>query len=423
MNKKLWGLMILAFILVFQSGYGKMIFADPGDLDPGFGSGGLVSADIGGFDTAIDVAIQSNKQIVISGATFGSETNFVLARYDSTGQVDNTFGTNGIVQTNLSSVDIGREIAIQTDGKIIVGGSTEINGNKDFALIRYNGNGSLDTTFDSDGVVVTPITSDADEIWGIALQTDGKIVVTGTSNSQLTIARYLTNGSLDNSFGTNGITIVAGAIGQVIRVQTDGKLVVAGRTGNDYMVVRLQADGTLDNTFDTDGLVTTDMGGGGFVTAWDLSVQNDGKIVVVGNSFNGSDYDIAAVRYNTNGSIDTSFGTAGKAIYDFGQGDDDGAAVAIQADNKILVGGHSNTGTAEVFTLLRLDTDGTLDSTFSDDGIVTTPAGQRALGLAIQIDNQIVMTGYGSGDFVTARYEGDPLPVLDKQIFLPFIVK
>ena len=413
--------MVFIVVLVFGLGRKEAVFANPGDLDTNFGNNGVVTTDIGGFDTAIDVTTQTDGKIVLSGTTFGSSTNFAIVRYGSDGTLDNTFGANGIVTTNLSDSDIGRAITMQSDGKIIVGGSSEVNGDKDFTVVRYNSNGSLDTSFGNDGIAVTAITSRSDEIWGMVLQSDGKIVVVGNSNGQFAIVRYNNNGSLDTSFGTNGVATPVAGSGQGVTIQSDGKIVIAGRNSNDFTVVRLNSNGTLDNDFDTDGIVTTPMGNGVFVSAWDVSIQADGKIVVVGSSFNGSDYDIAVLRYNSNGSLDTSFGTDGKVIYDSGNGNDEGLAIAIQPNNKILAGGYSNTGSNEAFTLLRLNTDGNFDNDFNSDGIVITDDGQRGLGLTIQADNQIVMTGYHSGNYVTVRYEGDQIPNFDNYVYLPIV--
>ncbi len=416
---KLYFVSIL-LIFLFQN---STAVADPGDIDPSFGTNGLVTNDIGGFDTATDVVTQSDGKVVVSGTTFGASTNFALVRYDSEGALDNTFGTNGIVTTNLSTSDIGREIIIQSDGKIVVGGSSEINGNKDFAIVRYNSDGTLDTNFDSDGIVITPVSGNDDEIWGIGLQADGKIVAVGDSNGLITVARYDSNGSLDTSFGTNGIATPVGGSGQAVKVQSDGKIVVAGRSSGQFAVVRLNSNGALDNSFDSDGIATTFMGSGPFVSGWDLDIQADGKIIVSGASFNSSDYDLSIVRYNSNGSLDNSFDTDGIFTYDSGNGNDEGMAIIIQSNGKIVAGGYSNTGSGEAFTLIRLNTDGTYDISFSSDGTVVTGDGQRGLGLTIQEDNKILMTGYSSGDYVTVRYEGDLVPSLDKFVYLPTIIK
>lgn len=420
-RKQIWMLTIFDLILLFGLGQKAAVFADPGDLDTSFGNNGIVTTDIGDFDTAIDVATQTDGKILLSGTTFGSTTNFAIVRYANNGTLDNTFGTNGIVTTNLSSSDIAREIAVQPDGKIIVGGSSEINGNKDFTVARYNSNGTLDTTFDGDGVAVTPITPSSDEIWGIGLQSDDKIVAVGSSDGQFTIVRYNNNGSLDSSFDADGIATPIVGSGQGVKFQPDDKIVIVGRSSGDFTLVRLNSNGTPDNSFGTNGIVTTPMGNGPFVSAWDVGIQSDEKIVVVGASFNGSNYDIAVLRYNNNGALDTSFSADGKVIYDSGNGADEGMAVAIQANNKIVVGGYSNTGSGEAFTLLRLNTDGSFDNNFSGDGIVITSNGQRGLGLTIQEDHKIIMTGYHAGDYVTARYDGDIVTVFDNYVYLPIV--
>jgi len=411
----LLGSMLSLLLLVFIA----TVKAEPGDLDTSFGSNGVVKTDLGDFDVAIDVAVQHDNKIVVTGSTFGALTNIALVRYESNGSIDSGFGTNGVVITNLSATDIGREVVIQANGKIVVGGSNDINGDKDFTLARYSEDGSLDTSFGVGGVVTPTISTDDDEIWGITLQSDGKIIAVGESGGQLAIARFNSDGSLDSTFDDDGIALPFAGSGQAVTVQVDGKIVVAGRTNSQFLVVRLNTDGSLDNSFDSDGYVMTLVGAGTFVSAYDVGLQSDGQIVVGGTGYNGSDYDIAVVRYNSDGSLDMNFGSNGKYMYDSGNGNDEGLALTIQSNDKILASGYSNTGfSAESFTLIRLQSDGTLDSSFSDDGLATVDSGQRANGMTIQPDNKILLAGY-DGDFVTIRFEGDSY----YSVYLPVVVK
>lgn len=192
--------------------------------------------------------------------------------------------------------------------------------NRRFALARYLTDGSLDSTFGSGGVFISPVVPfglSRSSINAIEIQADGKIVATGSAEDHFGTARYNTNGSLDTSFNSTGFvltTLSGGGEGHAIKLQSDGKIVVAGRSGGQFntTLVRFAANGSLDNTFDGDGIVTT-----AAETASGMAIQADGKIVIVTG---GSDYGV--IRYNTNGSIDTSFGTNGIVITNVGGGED-----------------------------------------------------------------------------------------------------
>ncbi len=282
--------------------------------------------------------------------------------------------------------------------------------------------GSLDTSFDGDGKVTTPIGSGDDVANAIAIQGDGKIVVAGYSsngtNLDFTIVRYNTDGLLDTSFGSGGkVTTDFGNddAAYAMAIQGDGKIVVAGYSSNgtnlDFTIVRYNTDGSLDTSFDGDGKVTTDIGIGSYDFANTIAIQGDGKIVVAGYSSNGSNNDFAIVRYNTDGSLDTSFGSDGKVTTPIGSGDDEAYAIAIQGDGKIVVAGYSSNGSNNDFAIVRYNADGSLDTSFGTGGKVTTDFGgddAAAYAIAIQGDGKIVVAGYSwngsNNDFAIARY-------------------
>ena len=216
-------------------------------------------------------------------------------------------------------------------------------------LIRYNSDGSLDTGFDTDGKVSTDIGSwSQDFAFSVAIQTDGKLVAIGGNSGDIALVRYNTDGSLDGTFGTGGIVttdINSGSndLAYSVAIQPDGKIVVGGISGTvgsyDFVVVRYNSDGSLDTSFDTDGKVTTDLGSGGNDYGRFVAVQSDGKIVVTGDA--GDDF--GAVRYNSNGSLDGSFGTGGIVVTDVGvNSTDNGNSGALQSDGKILVVGSTS---------------------------------------------------------------------------------
>ena len=442
--------MRVGFVMVFLVCQ-VFLFAKPGDLDIGFGTNGIVTTNIGSGDddTIESIAIQADGKIVAGGYAYeeneagDNDWLFALARYNPNGTLDTTFGTNGKVMTDIGNGDDDTiySIAIQTDGKIVVGGyAHEIDGEGNdrfiFALARYNPDGTLDTTFGTNGKVMTDIgNGDDDTIYSIAIQADGKIVaggyayeIDGEGNDGLLFAlvRYNPDGTLDTTFGTNGkVTTDVGSGDDdtiySIAIQADGKIVAVGYSENNtdrsFTVARYNPDGSFDTTFGRSGIVITDMGeNGSSDKAYDVALQRDGKIVVVGVEDAGKNYIFAMARYNPDGSLDTTFGKNGKVTTDIGSGSDKARSVAIQNNGKIVVAGYSSFDGNYAFSLVRYLSDGALDTTFGTDGKVITDIGSkadRANSMALQKDGKIVAAGFSSGDdgdvFALVRYEGDTL--------------
>jgi uncharacterized delta-60 repeat protein len=396
-----------------------------GDLDTSFDTDGIVTTAIGaGGDEAKSVALQSDGKIVVAGYSVNGDTyDFAVVRYNTNGSLDTSFDTDGKVTTAIgASNDYVNSIALQSDGKIVVAGYSVNGGNYDFTVVRYNTNGSLDTSFSEDGIVTTAIGASDDIIRSVALQSDGKIVVAGYSDNggtyDFAVARYNTNGSLDTSFSGDGIVTTAiGASDDVvfsIALQSDGKIVVAGYSYNggtyDFAVVRYNTNGSLDTSFDTDGKVTTAIGALDDY-ALSIALQSDGKIVVAGQTYNGSKFDFAVARYNTNGSPDTSFDTDGKVTTAIGASDDYALSIALQSDGKIVVAGYSYNGSNYDFAVARYNTNGSPDTSFDADGKVTTAIGASSdylSSIALQSDGKIVAAGYSDNGvsyvFALARY-------------------
>ena len=367
------------------------VLAAAGDLDTTFDGDGIVTTDFGSDDGAVDVAIQADGKIVAAGSSGGK---FALARYNSDGSLDTTFGTGGLVTTAFASDSGGGAVAIQSDGKIVHAG-IKFAGVDNFALARYNIDGSLDTTFGTGGLVTTNMGFAAAH--DVAIQADGKIVAVGTDDVRFALARYNSDGSLDTTFDGDGKVFTAmGTVGVAafgLAIQSDGKILAAGDSDGNFALARYNSDGSLDTTFDGDGLVTTafasDSGGGA------VAIQSDGKIVHAGIKFAGVD-NFALARYNIDGSLDTTFGTGGLVTTEMGS--EPAHNVAIQADGKIVALGGS-------FALARYNSDGSLDTTFGTGGKVFTAMGTEAFGLAIQSDGKIVTAGKSDGNFALARYD------------------
>jgi uncharacterized delta-60 repeat protein len=389
--------------------------AASGDLDPTFGSGGKVTTDFGGSDGAQAVAIQTDGRIVAAG--LGGSGDFALGRYNAGGSLDPTFGSGGMMTTDFGGFDAASAVAIQTDGRIVAAGRS---GSGGFALGRYNAGGSLDPTFGSGGKVTTDF-GGVDSALGVALPSNGKIVAVGGGGSgvDFVVARYNADGSLDSTFGSGGmVTTDFGGFeaATAVAIQVDGKIVATGSTFSggfqQFALVRYNADGSLDTSFGSSGKVTTDFGlGSGFGGA--LAIQSDGKIVAAGRA--GSDFVLA--RYNGEGSPDASFGSGGKVTTDFGGVLFDAAfGVALQSNGKIVAAGSAFSPPSADFALARYNADGSLDPTFGSGGKVTTDFGgfDVAFGVALQADGNIVAAGQGgsSFDFALARYLGEPTQIV-----------
>jgi uncharacterized delta-60 repeat protein len=414
----------------------SLLLAQDGLLDTGFGTGGKVTTAIGGStDIGYSVAIQSDGKIVVAGYSVVGHSEFALVRYNSDGSLDTAgFGTGGKVTTAIGTIfDEGYSAAVQSNGKIVVAGWSYNGSNYDIALVRYNTNGSLDTTgFGTGGKVTTAIGSGDDQAYSVAIQPDGRIVVAGLSlvgaNDDFAVVRYNSDGSLDGTFGSGGkVTTAIGPghdYGQSVAIQTNGKIVVAGYSWNssltywDIALVRYNANGSLDTTgFGTGGKVRTPIGGG-YNAGYSVAIQSDGKIVVAGNSFGTYYNDFTLVRYDSTGSLDGTFNTTGIVTTDIVHGDDYARSVAIQSDGKIVVAGYYNTGpsTYNKFALVRYNSNGSLDGTFGSGGKDTTAIGSaydNGYSVAIQSDGKIVVAGSsGNGsndDFALVRYDNPSL--------------
>jgi uncharacterized delta-60 repeat protein len=393
-----------------------------GAFDQTFDGDGRVVTDFGVFDQGSDVAIQADGKIVAAGS---SGADFALARYNPDGSLDPTFDGDGRVVTDFGAFDQGSDVAIQADGKIVAAGSS----GADFALARYKPDGSLDPTFDGDGRVVTDFGAD-DGANGVAVQADGTIVAAGQSSAgvladlDFALARYNPDGSLDPTFDGDGrvVTDFGGAFNDqanAVAIQTDGKIVAAGlgETGLadlDFALARYNPDGSLDPTLDSDGRVMTGFAGprgfGANDLAHGVAIQADGKIVAAGGSdttfgtTGANPRNFVLVRYNPDGSLDPTFDGDGRAVTDFGA-DDFASGIAIQADGKIIAAGLSGAGAnPHNFALARYNANGSLNPAF---GTVVTDFGADdfASGIAIQADGKIVAAGSSGGDFALARYK------------------
>ncbi len=411
------------------SAFPGVLGAAPADLDLTFGGTGKVTTPIGTKYRVNGMAVQNDGKIVVVGGSWpGLPGHFAMARYNADGSLDTTFNGTGKVVTIVSNTgDAAAAVALQSNGKIVVaGGANRGTSNQDeIALVRYNSDGSLDPSFNGTGKVTTRVTNSSDRATSVALQSDGKIVVAASANdSDFAVVRYNGDGSLDTSFnGTGKVTTavsVSYELANSVAVQSDGKIVVSGtaRTNNpfnDFAVVRYNANGSLDTSFSGDGKVITNVGGGNS-NASGLAVQSDGKIVVSGyTDLGAAGQDFSLVRYNADGTLDPGFSDDGKVTTPVGNSFDQSPVIALQADGKIVAAGGSYNGGYHV-SVVRYVADGRLDTTFNGTGKVITAVATDdfAKSLVVQSDGKILVAGWattaGNQDFAVVRYQGDLTP-------------
>jgi uncharacterized delta-60 repeat protein len=406
-RKKLWLLMCMAVAIFVAVSQVLVVYADPGDLDTTFSVDGMQTTDFFvDSDGAQGVAIQADGKIVAAGfaSNGANDLDFALARYNSNGTLDGNFDADGRVTTdfqNDSDQIVG--IAIQPDGKIVVAGAVvTASGEQDVAVARYNTDGSPDTSFSGNGRVTTDIRGD-DAALAVTLQADGKIVVAGFSyitapeSANFALVRYNSNGTLDVTFDGDGVVLTdfnndEDAAFDVV-LQADNKILAAGMVGtagsHDFGVARYNTNGSLDTTFSVDGKTSVDFSSDEDA-ATDLVVLPDGKIVLAGQAL-FTDFNFGLARFLPDGTLDNSFSGNGRANTDFGD-DETAFEILLQPDGKLVAVGSSG---PIYFALARYNPNGTLDTSFSGDGKVQHTFLGGAFAGALQSDNKIVAVGAG----------------------------
>jgi uncharacterized delta-60 repeat protein len=406
-----------------------------GDLDSSFGKNGKINANFGSDQGACCVAMQQDGMILV-GAGAGSINGGYLAvvRYQSNGEIDTTFGSNGLaaaktpVADDLSPYTTPNGMILQPDGKIIVAGTVGygVRADTDFALVRYNQDGSLDAFFGNSGFVITDIFGENDISTAVALQPDGKIIQIGLAyenngmTASLAIIRYNQDGSLDPSFGKGGKSTI-GSLGftnlaNALVFQRNGKIVVGGVALKDedsiIALARFNSDGHLDKTFGVNGLTTTEFFGY-YAFAGSIIAQDD-HILVAGSisRINSTESDYLLVRYNRDGLLDRRFGRGGKVTTDFFNNFDVASVIAVQRDDKILLAGYTRVSDVDSdFAIVRYNENGSLDWGFGKGGKVTTDffgSEDTPSAIAVQRDGRIVVVGAasieGTRDIAIVRY-------------------
>jgi uncharacterized delta-60 repeat protein len=402
-----------------------------GTLDSSFGVNGKVVTD---FDSGTSVTtykglVQSDDKIIAVGSfesIIPPYDGFFVMRYMPDGSVDSGFGDSGKKNISILSQNnlIPYSACLQKDGKILLAGSGYSGWPNIFYsgfIVRLNTNGSIDSSFGIDGIVTTKVGKNT-SYSAIAVQPDGKII--GVASTGQFVDRFFENGSLDHSFGTNGYSFYSGyEIFNACVIQPDGEIIMGGyyfgTTPTKFCVNRFQSNGDLDASFGFLGAITQIGDYDSYVT--DIALQSDGKIVAVGSTDNFGA--TATARYNVDGSLDSTFakdgvshdyfpGTFGRAV-----------SVLIQGDNKILLGGGASIGERNDYGLERLTANGLIDSSFGENGLVATDftgySGSGIQSLGFQSSGKIVAIGTSANtgyyNISLARYDDD---LTKKQIII-----
>jgi uncharacterized delta-60 repeat protein len=358
----------ILLLLILQCSLSSISFGQqPGDLDNSFGTGGKVVKYLAPW---LDIAIQPDGKILA--------VSNVLARYKTDGSLDSSFAINGIDTIKIgSAIYKCSAVSLQPDGKILVTGRPAYGTStlKDFFLIRYHTDGSHDSSFDGDGVLLTDLNSTSNDYgYELAIQQDGKIIVAGASNNYLALCRYHSDGSLDSSFDYDGklvdysVNVNFGgnwSDAVYMKLQTDGKILV----GSGMVITRLKNDGSVDSSFGTSGvnILASSM--------YDIIIQPDDKIVLAGG---GTAFVITRLNYD--GSPDNNFGNGGVTTTGWypltcSHPTQIATSVVLQPDGRILAGGYNTCGIlndGREFVLIRYNDNGSIDSSFNADGKVTT---------------------------------------------------
>ena len=391
----------------------------------------------------VKVKVQSDGTIIQAGTVFVSPwSDFIVTRLTYNGSIDSTFANSGKLILSIGTGhDYLRDIAIQADGKILLAGdSHDIGVERTFTVVRLNTNGTLDSSFGNNGVARTFVISSVNvdnQLFAIAIQPDHKIVAAGRilgGSTDMAMARYNANGTLDSSFGVNGKVIThinssdphykgSSSIDDIL-VQEDNTLLVVGvaefdsvriigsetfRFGlNNYVLARYTSNGSLDNSFGQDGIVLTPMAPFGLFAsghAHTVALASDDKIMVQGEIYNNltEKIQLGLIRYNSDGSIDGTYGVNGLATASFGTAQNF-HDLQMEADDKCLVIGMTMYDTELGFTILRFNNDGTPDSSFNNGYLYFSgPRGRSYAWSAAFQDDLLIVAGYSQPDITSSN--------------------
>jgi len=384
-----------------------------GVLDTNFAANGyaVIPVSLWNYDIPGGMALQGTNVILAGSSRFTTNVNnyaMSAVRVDGTGHLDYSFGDDGYLFADVGERKaVLNSLLVQPDGKILTGGYFNRAGfsvSNVLALARCRVDGTPDYLFGYEGKLTLPLSAGL-RTMTMALQSDGKILATVTysgGGNNSTVIRFRTNGTIDTSFGTNGFWGENSFSIYAIRVQPDGKIILGGSDDSQFYAARLNANGSLDATFGSSGFASIVLGGEEAPGKNGLLFQPDGKIILGGTVMDLTQnvYEFGVTRFYADGTIDIPFGTVGRTVasssnltYDFGN------AVGLQSDGKILIGGYVLlSSTASYFCMARFTTNGVLDTTFGANGfaITSVPGQQQGMAMAVQLNDKILLAGVNS---------------------------
>ncbi|WP_041294067.1 T9SS type A sorting domain-containing protein [Ignavibacterium album] len=384
-------------------------------FDSNFGINGIAIPQIRASNVGLwSLSLQKDKKIVAAGWAYTDEespSDISVVRLFEDGEQDTSFNSSGLFSIGNGTWEDAYATAIQSDGKILIGGRHFRLTNWDFIIFRLNEDGTLDSSFGTNGFFIKDFFGKDDRLFSMDIQSDGKIVACGFAekfNWDFAIIRLNSDGKIDSTFGNNGSKVInIGSYNDVafsIKAQNDGKIIICGWTyifGSwDFALVRLNSDGSLDNSFGSTGIVTTDYHHL-YNTAHSVAIQSDGKYILAGYTFKPGfpDYDVMLVRYNYDGTVDKSFGDNGIVLADYDNADDFAWVVKTDSYDKILVGGIKTIDGLKNLLVARFNSDGSPDISFGKKGSFDFNFfgfDEEVRDLLIQPDGKILLTGYYS---------------------------
>lgn len=408
-QKKIIFLIILFFAFQVNSFFAQNIF------DKNFGNNGIDIPQTNAVNSGFwSLSLQTDTKIIVTGWAYTDEespSDISIIRLFENGEMDTSFNSSGTFSVGNGTWEDAYASAIQSDGKILIAGRYFNGRSWDFIIIRFNEDGSLDSSFNRKGYFTKDFYGRDDRCFSIDIESDGKIVACGFAenfNWDFAIIRLNKDGTIDSAFGNNGSKVInIGSYNDVafsIKAQKDGKIIVCGWTyifsSWDFALVRLNSDGSLDDSFGSTGIITTDYYHL-YNTAHSIDIQSDGKYIAAGYTFKSGfpDSDIMLVRYNNDGSIDKSFGQNGIVLIDHDSADDFGWVIKTDSYDKLLVGGIATVNSAKSLSVIKLNSDGIPDISFGERGIFVYKIfghDEEVRDLVVQPDGKILLTGYFS---------------------------
>ena len=409
-------IMVAGSAVINGSGNGMLArYTATGLLDTSFATSGVASLFLGGTTQINDMVILSgDNSILVTGSNLNPTNNVFIAHFTSSGSIDTSFGTSsGSTITSIGDASLGNSIGIQSTGAIIVGGIEVTNKVPQGFIARYTSSGILDTTFGTSGITSIAL-NQFTSINAIIVQSDDTILAVGTTQiassgvNQFVIVHLNSDGSFDTGFGSNGITtttIGTNAQANSVQVQSTGTIVVGGFSDSTFALACYTTSGILDTTFGTNGITTTSIGSKSFINA--ILIDSSDTIYAAGSS----DHCFVTAHYNSSGILDTAFGNNGNIII---MQDSVTQAVSLaQESNSLIIaaGNITNDLTMERYTVNNgTGITGTIDNTFTPNGIVNAPATPLVKNVAIVADMKI--SGTDGGTFTSGSWQTRTLNII-----------